>query len=100
MYALYDICVCCFHFAVCKVVCTCSIGSSDELGCLVKSLSFFFFLRSGTMSGKEEFSLLDGSNKELPRSRMKGVRYVNFDVNTFKLWRRNCQEIELRKCRK
>lgn len=37
------------------------------------------------MSGKEEFSLLDGSNKELPRSRMKGVRYVNFDVNTFKL---------------
>lgn len=35
---------------------------------------------SGTMSGRGEFSLLDDSNKELPRSRMKGVRYVNFEI--------------------
>lgn len=35
---------------------------------------------SGTMSGREEFSFLDDSNKELPRSRMKDVRYVNFET--------------------
>lgn len=35
---------------------------------------------SGTMSGREVFALLGDSNKDLPRSRMKDGRYVNFEI--------------------
>lgn len=55
---------------------------------VVENLSFFFFfLKSDTiMSRNKEFSLVDDSNEELKRKKMRALRYVNVQITLVALF--------------